>query len=526
MQTAIRKFLYLLLCLTLLFTLSSQAFAQEESEATDITAGTRFSGTGYDSFAFLTDKNIGKYQTSGGNTAITLENDAGLAGLYLLFDQVYGAYAVTNNDTGAVVTVGAYGFLHDFLDLDALFEQVPSSVTLQFSTGKVSLSEIRVFSPGTPPQDVQVWDPPVEKGADLVLFSTHGDDDQLYFAGMLPYYAGELGYRVQVVYMTDHRSGSGTNKVRMHEMLNGLWNVGVTAYPVFGNFADFRIDSKEGTYEKYQNSYGVTESDIQSFVVEQVRRFKPLVAVGHDLKGEYGHGMHQVYSDLLTKALTLSNDPAAFPESAAAYGTWDIPKLYLHLYGENTITMDYDQPLNHFDGMTAFEVTQKLGFPAHASQVKYFGNWLYGHDREITQATQIRKYNPCKFGLYRSLVGEDVVKTDLFENITTYAEQERLEQERLEKEEQERLEQERLEQERLEQERLEQERLEKEEQERLEQERLEKEEQERLEQERLEQEAQAKRKKAAMTAMIALCAVAVFLVILLIRLLTCRKNRK
>ena len=223
----------------------------------------------------------------------------------------------------------------------------------------------------------------------------------------------------------------------------------------------------------------VTEEELQSFVVEQIRRFKPLVAVGHDLKGEYGHGMHMVYSDLLVKSLTMTNDPECFPESAEKYGTWELPKLYLHLYEENKITIDYDQPMDVFDGLSAFQVTQKYGFPCHKSQQwTGFVDWIYGYDREITKASQIKKYNPSNFGLYHSTVGEDVEKNDFLENITTYAEQERLEQERLE---QERLEQERLEQERLEQERLEQERLE---QERLEQERLE---QERLEQERLVQ---------------------------------------
>jgi hypothetical protein len=105
-----------------------------------------------------------------------------------------------------------------------------------------------------------------------------------------------------------------------------------------------------------------------------------------------------------------------------------------------------------------------------------FVEWIYGTDGKLTKASQIKKYSPCQFGLYRSTVGADVLKNDFLENITTYAQQEKLEQERLE---QERLEQERLEQERLEQERLEQERLE---QERLEQERLERENKEKQQQ--------------------------------------------
>ena len=150
----------------------------------------------------------------------------------------------------------------------------------------------------------------------------------------------------------------------------------------------------------------------------------------------------------------------------------------------------------NLDWLNAFEVTQKRGYPCHESQQwTWFTGWINGKQNQIKKATQIETYNPCKFGLYHTTIGADTQKNDFFENVITYAEQERLEQERLE---QERLEQERLEQERLEQERLEQERLE---QERLEQERLE---QERLEQERLQAEAEAKRQQELVIAVICL----------------------
>lgn len=483
------------LCLCLIMGLPPSVFAEEVLLAEDITARTTVTATGFSDCGFLTDGSTASYKSSSGDAGITLENESGIGGIYLLFDLEYGAYTVTDNTTGETASAGEKGFLHEFIDLDALFGSCPTSVTLTFSNGTVRLSEIYVYSAGETPNNVQRWDAPLEGGADLVLFATHGDDDQLFFAGMLPYYAGELGLRVQVVYLTDHRN---LTNARTHEMLNGLWNVGVTAYPVFGAFADFRIDDLQQTYDTYLYSYGTTQEDLLSFVVEQVRRFKPLVAVGHDINGEYGHGMHMVYADLLIRSLELTADETAFPESAEAYGTWEIPKLYLHLYEENPITMDYDQPLEAFNGMTAFEVTQKLGYPCHESQQwTWFTGWLNGKSSQITQASQIETYNPCQFGLYRSTVGEDTLKNDFFENITTYAQQEKLEADRLEQErlEQERLEQERLEQERLEQERLEQERLE---QERLEQERLE---QERLRDERIarEQEQLQQRKKILLT---------------------------
>ena len=491
-----------LLCLSLLISFVPSVSA---AEAVNITGSTAVSGTGYDSFSFLTDGDPNSYRTSGSSASITLKNEAGMAGLYLLFDLEYGSYTLTDAGSGKTFTAGTHGMLHEYIDLLSAFGTCPTELTITFDNGSVRLSELYVFSEGTLPDFVQTWQAPLDGKADLVLFATHGDDDQLFFAGLLPYYATRPECALQVVYLTDHRN---LTKARTHEMLNGLWSVGVRAYPVFGRFADFRIDDLQGTYDEYRYSYGTSESDLQSFVVEQIRRFRPQVAVGHDLQGEYGHGMHMVYSDLLVKSLELTKDAAQFPESAQKWGTWEIPKLYLHLYEENPIVMNWDVPLEAFDGMTAFEVTQKLGYPCHKSQqYTWFTRWINGSSGEITKATQISTYNPGHYGLYHSTVGPDVQKNDFLENIVTYAAQERLEQERLEQErlEQERLEQERLEQERLEQERLEQERLEQErlEQERLEQERLE---QERLEQERLEKEKleQEQRRKQLTTACICL----------------------
>ena len=505
----------LCLCILLSFPVPARA-----SEAADLSSTTNWSGSGYDSFSFLYDKDLKTYKKSADSASITLENEAGICSLYLLFDLEYGAYTITDNNTGNAITAGEQGFLHEYVEL----ETPATSLTLSFENGPVRLSEIYVFSDGEVPDYVQRWAAPLEGGADILLLSTHGDDDQLFFAGLLPLYAGDRNCRVQVAYLTDHRN---LTNARTHEMLNGLWAVGVSAYPVFGSFADFRIDDLEGSYAEYA-SQGVSKDDLLSFVVEQLRRFKPLAVIGHDINGEYGHGMHMVYTDCLIKALDVSNDATVFPSLAETYGVWDVPKTYLHLYEENPIELDYDQPLEAFNGMTAFEVSQKLGYPCHESQqYTWFTGWINGKSEPITKATQISKHNPCKFGLYRSTVGEDVQKDDFLENLTTYAEQERLEQERLEQErlEQERLEQERLEQERLEQERLEQERLEQErlEQERLEQERLE---QERLAQEQLDAQQKQRQKQSLLIAVGVMILLTAVLLVVLAKLLGRKKRRR
>lgn len=510
MKLFIHRALAMLLLACMVLALCPAVSATKVLPAEDIRESTSFSGSGYGSFGFLKDDNIDSYKTSDTSASITLENDAGIGSLYLMFDLEYGDYTVTDNTTGQTVTAGKYGFLHEFVDLEAALGTCPTSVTIDFSNGSVRLSEIYVFSKGFAPDFVQQWEAPLEGNTDLLLLATHGDDDQLFFAGLLPYYAGELDYRVQVAYLTDHRN---LTYARAHEMLNGLWAVGVEAYPVFGDFDDFRIDSLDGTYNEYAR-LGTTKDELLEFVVEQLRRFRPLAVVGHDINGEYGHGMHMVYTDLLMQAVELSDDASAYPDLADTYGTWDVPKTYLHLYEENPIVLDYDTPLNYFDGLTAFEATQKLGYPCHKSQqYTWFTGWINGKSNQITRATEIATYNPCHFGLYRSTVGEDVAKNDFLENLTTYAEQERLEQERLE---QERLEAERQEQERLEAERLEAERLEAE---RLEAERLE---QERLEAQRQEQQRKEQQRKLLVALGVLL--VLVVLIVILLRKLAKKKR--
>ena len=489
-----KKTILFLLAASLLLTLPVFAVSATDAEARDLTKEAAKTLTGLSSTGFLFDGNRRVCKNTQGDLTVTLEHEAGFGSLYMILGKAYGEYTVTDDTTGQTLTAGTNGFLHEFIDLEAAFGAAPSKVTIHFDNGAVSIGEITAYSSGEVPSYVQKWSLPLDGGADILMLPTHGDDDQLYFAGLLPLYAAEKGLRVQVVYMTDHHN---IDKTRIHEMLNGLWEVGVTAYPLFGNYIDFRDDSKQGTYQTYADR-GISKSDFIGFVTEQIRRFKPLVAIGHDINGEYGHGMHKVYSEALREAVAVSMDPTAFPESAEKWGVWDVPKTYLHLLEENPIVLDYDVPLECFDGLTAFQVTQKYGFPCHISQQgTMFTSWLYGSDRSITKATQITKYNPCNFGLYRTTIGPDIEKNDFMENLTCYAELERLEAERLE---QERLEAERLEQERLEAERLEQERLEAErlEQERLEAERLEAErlEQERLEAERLEQERQEAIRKA------------------------------
>lgn len=371
------------------------------------------SSHGIPEVGMLFDMDLHTPQRCQENAVLHLSQKEGIAGVYFVFDEAYDSLTLTAAETGAEAVLSTEGVLHDYVDVQKLFGAAPKALTVTFSSGDAMLNELRLFPPGELPDWVQRWRKIPEGGADLLLLSTHGDDEQLFFAGLLPWYAGEQGKRVQVVYFTDHRNLTCS---RVHEMLDGLWAVGVRDYPVFGAFDDYYTFDKEDAY-RYYESTGHPKQELLGFVTEQLRKYRPLVAVGHDPEGEYGHGMHQLTAELLMEAVQLSSEPDAFPDLDEQYGCWSVPKCYLHLYPENQITMNWDIPLEHFHGMTAYQVTKELGFPCHKSQIKDFAWYFRGSEL----ASQVEKYSPCQYGLYQTTVGTDTDGADFFEHLEEFS---------------------------------------------------------------------------------------------------------
>ncbi|MBN1776822.1 MAG: PIG-L family deacetylase [Clostridiales bacterium] len=260
-------------------------------------------------------------------------------------------------------------------------------------TSIFKIGEMRVYGPGEPPEDVQRWEPVAEK-CDILVFSTHPDDEVLYMGGTIPYYVAR-GKTVQVVYMTTVTS---YRKIELHDC---LWACGVRNYPVLGPLTDKNLDDIQLLYERYWPL-----EKVQSFIVECIRRCKPEVVVTHDLGGEYGHLEHVATARNTVWAITRTADETCFPESAGQYGAWQVKKLYLHLYQENEIVMNWSQPLDFFGGETALSMAAK-GFELHRSQSEnnYHSVKNYG------------LYDCRLFGLYYTEVGEDILKNDFLENI-------------------------------------------------------------------------------------------------------------
>ena len=176
----------------------------------------------------LKDQYVSSKLTLTPGTQITIESSSKIGSIYLIWDIPVPGWTLQAD--GKTSTHGKNGFLHEYVVLDRPFE----SITMQIPESGAVLCDITVLSPGTPPSNIQIWEPPLEK-ADLLLLSTHADDEHLFFGGTMPYYAGEKGLRVQLVYFCSHTMNE---PYREHEKLNGMWLQGVKNYPVMGTFPD------------------------------------------------------------------------------------------------------------------------------------------------------------------------------------------------------------------------------------------------------------------------------------------------
>lgn len=363
-----------------------------EPAAQEITDGFQFLLNGYARQESLVDGNF--YTSIWINTSdsFVVESEVPFSSLYLQWDYLPGVYTI-NWENGSL-QCGQDGFLHEYVSLS----EAVTAVEFVFPEGeRKSLCELALYTEGSTPEGVQIWNQPCEQ-ADILVFPTHSDDDTLFFGPLIAYYAIERQLKVQTAFMVEHT----VQPYRVHERLNGLWEMGVKHYPILYNAPD----TAEHDFWTAMSWYSM--SKIPDWQVEQIRRFKPLVVVGHDLNGEYGNGGHKVNAYYLVRAIEYAADAEMYPESAEMYGVWDTPKLYIHLYPENEWYFDVNTPMmNDPEGRTPFEVAEDA-FDWHRSQHQ----WGF----RVQQNDDVRMYDCRPFGLYRSLVGEDTT-ADVMENI-------------------------------------------------------------------------------------------------------------
>ena len=369
--------------------------------------------------AGLSDSNCGTFTDFGAGSSLSIKVGEGLSigGIYLKWYKVPGEWNLSYSDgAGNTSTLGCgrNGFLHEYVSIE---DGGISECVMEFPSG-ASLCDVYVYSPGKLPSDVQTWKTAPDK-VDMLVFSTHADDECLFLGGAIATYAAERNYRVQVVYMTNYWD---VMIVREHEKLNGLWAMGVKYYPVTG----FTPDEYVTTVEAAAAMYG--KDKWTEFITQQIRRFKPQVVISQDFNGEYGHVAHILKADCVKEAVENSMKADFCPESASQYGTWDVPKTYYHLYWENMIRLNLRQPISALGGKTAIEAAADA-YLCHESQ-----QWCWFYVTDDPNDPKSDQINSAEYGLYRTTVGADT-SNDMMEHITPYDDQDRLEEEaRLEEE--------------------------------------------------------------------------------------------
>ncbi len=327
------------------------------------------------------------------NITITLPEDRIPEGIMICWITAPSSMKVTQySEDGAVLETinekNEAGMIHFYYELMGNTRKI---VIETEDKGK-TLSELRVYELNKVSEVVQKWEPLPEK-IDLLVVSTHQDDELLFFGGTIPYYSMQ-GKTVGVVYMAN------CSRNRYSEALDGLWSCGLKYHPIFIGFEDKRI----ADYQETVKLWGMETTE--NALVDIIRQYQPEVIVTHDVNGEYGHNQHKVTCAAVRSAVTKAGDPAVSPESAQQYGTWTPKKLYIHLYEDNALTMSvYDEPSEAAHGLTMTEVAT-IGYSKHVSQQGYY-----------TMERDGVKYDNRKYGLAFTTVGEDVEKNDFFENI-------------------------------------------------------------------------------------------------------------
>lgn len=389
---------WLIALLTLLALSLSVAFA---AEANDITEDCKFkvcsSGRKY---TLMTDKKYTSYWESNKIKtpwiAITAPEGKPIAGLYVCFGNMPESWEIQTSDDGKdwfTAVPGDTRFLHAYVALPQPAQYVRLAVTSEKKTA-LRINELFVLSEGDLPDWVQVWQPTEEK-ADILFLSTHPDDELIFFGGAIPTYAVEQQRKVVVAYF------SRSNTTRSSELLNGLWHMGVRTYPVIGNFKDSYAKNLKAAYKTAGGKGKVNE-----WIVGLYRQYKPEVVVTQDTNGEYGHKQHMMIADAAQNCIALAANEDEFTASTIAYGTWQVKKLYLHLYPENQITFDWTVPLKSMNGATGIELAEEA-YTLHKTQAS--------SGMSVTETGT--KYDNRVFGLAFTTVGEDVRKDDFLENI-------------------------------------------------------------------------------------------------------------
>jgi len=280
-------------------------------------------------------------------------------------------------------------------EMNQLYKISPEarSVSITSSTD-MDLCSALVYGPNILPKNYHPWKPPPEK-LDYLVIATHPDDDVLFLGAIVPLLGVTRGLSGTILY-----TATRAIRYRCDEALNGAWAMGLRNHPLFAGFPNLLPK------EQYRREKDFSVDALTAYYVSILRRYKPEVVMTQDEQGEYGHWQHINVSRAVQNAVSLAADASYDPTSATEFGTFQVKKLYLHLYPENKLKLNVYQPLPALGGRNVMEVAT-AAFAEHKSQVKV----------DHYQVRNDGFYRLSDFGLAYSAVGADTGKNDLLEHI-------------------------------------------------------------------------------------------------------------
>lgn len=255
------------------------------------------------------------------------------------------------------------------------------------------ISGITVYSAGDLPASVQRWHGAFTK-CDIMLVAAQPGDEFLSFGGLLPYYVGERGANVQLVYMT------GSDRALKGAALDALWAVGISNYPEFMELKGSGIKSLEGCLKAWGG-----KDELIGAMVERIRRCKPEVIISHDISGSDGDHKRTLTAMLMEYAIEAAADANQYAESAELYGAWQVKKLYLNMGAEGVIDFDWNAVYDSLNGT-----------PLEAARAAFDCYSEYAGSRDVEDGGMI---DNSVYGLVYSGIGEDNYHDDVFENIAS-----------------------------------------------------------------------------------------------------------